>query len=97
MSQIGLETGSRAFQKMILSKLEWRFALLFGPYGTLEMILSSTNQKIPFLAGYLYGYPLDPYMVLSPAKEAVGVDGFWVQPFRDGSTGLTQPVRMAVA
>jgi hypothetical protein len=58
------------------------------------------NPKIPFLAGYLYGYPLDPYMVLSPTKGtkgAEGVDGFWVQPFRDGSTGFTQPVQMAVA
>jgi hypothetical protein len=97
MSQIGLETGSRAFQKMILSKLEWRFALLFGPYGTLEMILSSTNRKISFLGGYLYGYSLDPYMIISPIKGAVGVDGFWVQPFRDGSTGFTQPVWMTFA
>jgi hypothetical protein len=39
-----------------------------------EMILCLTNQKKLCLAGYLYGYPLDPYMVISLTREAAGGD-----------------------
>jgi hypothetical protein len=48
-------------------------------------------------AGYPYGFPPDPYVVLSPTRGAVGGDEFWVQPFRDGSLRFIQPVRMAIA
>jgi hypothetical protein len=61
------------------------------------MTLYLTNQKTLIFAGYPYGYPLDPYVVLSPTRGAAGSDGFWVQPFGDGSSGFIQPVRLAVA
>jgi hypothetical protein len=61
------------------------------------MTLSLTNQKILIYAGYPYGYPLDPYVVLSLARGAAGGDGFWVQPFGDGSSGFIQLVRLVVA
>jgi hypothetical protein len=35
-----------------------------------------TNQKTLLCAGYLYGYALDPYVVLSPTRRTSGVDGF---------------------
>jgi hypothetical protein len=38
-----------------------------------EMILCLTKKKLCF-AGYPYGYPLDPYMVISPTREAAGGD-----------------------
>jgi hypothetical protein len=37
-----------------------------------------TNQKTLLYAGYLYGYALDPYVILSPTRGTSGVDGFWV-------------------
>jgi hypothetical protein len=73
------------------------FVRLFGLYGTPEMILSLTSRKTFFYAGYSFGYPLDPYVVLSPTRGAARGDGFWVQPFGDGSSGFIQPVRLAVA
>jgi hypothetical protein len=48
-------------------------------------------------SGYPYGYSLDLYVVLSPTRETAGGDGFWVQPFGDGSSGSIQPVRVAIA
>jgi hypothetical protein len=49
-----------------------------------------------FLAGYPFGYPLDPYVVLSPAGGPTPGHGYWVQPFGDGSTGYLQPIWVAV-
>jgi hypothetical protein len=75
------------------------FARLFGQFGIQEMTLSLTRQKTLIFAGYPYVYPLDfiereknvyplnPYVVLSPTRGAAGGDGFWVQPFGDGSSG----------
>jgi hypothetical protein len=61
------------------------------------MILFSTNQKNhPFCKLFLW-LPKDPYVVLSPTRGAAGGDGFWVQPFGDGSSGFIQPVRLADA
>jgi hypothetical protein len=54
-------------------------------------------KKILRFAGYSYGYPLDSYVVLSPTREAVRGDGFWVQPIGNGSTRFITPVRVAVA
>jgi hypothetical protein len=73
------------------------FAQLFGKFGTQEMTLSLTSPKKLFFAGYPYDCPLDPYVVLSPTRGAAGGDGFWMQPFRDGSSRFIQPVRLAVA
>ena len=50
-----------------------------------------------FFAGYPIGYPLDPYVVLSPTSGASQCHGFWVQHFGDGSQGFIQPVRLAAA
>jgi hypothetical protein len=61
------------------------------------MILYLTNRKTLIFAGFPYGYPLDLYVVLSPIRRAAGSDGFWMQPFGDGSSGFIQPVRLAVA
>jgi hypothetical protein len=52
------------------------------------MILYLTNQKHLHSAGYSQGYPLD--VVLSPTRGAASSDGFWVQPFEDGSSGFIQ-------
>jgi hypothetical protein len=73
------------------------FARLFGQFGTQEMTLSLTSPKKLFFAGYPYGCPLDPYVVLSPTRGAAGGDGFWVEPFGDGSSKFIQPVWQAVA
>jgi hypothetical protein len=54
------------------------------------------KQKALIFAGYPYGYQLDSYMVLSPTRGAAGGNGFWVQPFGDGSLGYIQPVWLAV-
>jgi hypothetical protein len=39
------------------------------------------------LGGYSFGYPLDMYMVLSPAGGAAPGHGYWVQLFGDGILG----------
>jgi hypothetical protein len=57
---------------------------------------ASTCDPLSF-SGYPYGYLLDSYVVLSSTRGAAGGDGFWVQPFGDGSSGFIQPVRLAVA
>jgi hypothetical protein len=62
----------------------------FGLCGTQETILSLTNQKIFIFAGYPYGHPLDPYVVLSLTRGGAGGDGFWV-------SGFIQPVWLVVA
>jgi hypothetical protein len=49
-----------------------------------------------FFTGYSFGYPLDPYMVLSPTYGAPSGHGYLVQPFGNGSTGYIQPIRVAV-
>jgi hypothetical protein len=61
-----------------------------------DCIFNKTKKKLIY-AGYPYGYPLDPYVVLSPARGAVEGDGFWVQPCGDGSSGFIQLVRLVVA
>jgi hypothetical protein len=40
---------------------------------------------------------LDPYVVFSPTRGATGGDGFWVQPYGNGSSGFIQPVRLVIA
>jgi hypothetical protein len=61
------------------------------------MTLCLTNRRKIFLACYSYGYPLDPYVVLSSSREAAGYDRFWMKPFEDGSLKFIQPVRVAIA
>jgi hypothetical protein len=46
------------------------------------------------LVGYSFGYPLDPYVVFSPAGEAASGHEYWVQLIGDGSTGYLQPIRL---
>jgi hypothetical protein len=56
-------------------------------------------KKIKFFVihvGYPFGYPLDPYVVLSLAGGAMPRHGYWVQPFGNGSTQHIQPIRLAV-
>jgi hypothetical protein len=61
------------------------------------MILCLTNRKKLLPAGYPYGYPLDLYVVLSPIRGAAGGDGFWVQPFGNGRSGVIHLMRVAIA
>jgi hypothetical protein len=61
------------------------------------MTLSLTRQKTLIFVGYPYGYPLNPYVVLSLTRGAAGGDRFWVQPFGDSSSEYIQPVRLTVA
>jgi hypothetical protein len=96
MSLISLEIGSMVFQRKILFKLDWVYALWSWQYGILGTILCLTNQKKLFPTGYPHGYPLDSYVVLSPTRGAAGSDGFWVQPFGDSSSSFIQPVRLAI-
>jgi hypothetical protein len=51
----------------------------------LAIMINRAKENL-FLAGYSYGYPLDPYVVISPTRRAAGGDRFWVQPFGDGSS-----------
>jgi hypothetical protein len=60
-----------------------------------EMILFLVNQTHQFFARYPYGYPLDPYVILSPTSGGSARRGFQVQPAGHGSTGFIQPVRLA--
>jgi hypothetical protein len=62
-----------------------------------DHILKNLKKSKKKITVYSYGYPLDPYVVLSPTKEAAGGDEFWVQLFEDGSSRFIQPVRLAVA
>jgi hypothetical protein len=55
------------------------------------------KQKNTHFTGYSYGYPQDPYGVLSPTRGAAGGNRFWVQLFGDGSSGFIQPMRLTVA
>jgi hypothetical protein len=55
------------------------------------------GSKFPtFFAGYPFGYPLDSYVVLSPAGGAAPGHGYWVQLFGNGCAGYLQPIRVAV-
>jgi hypothetical protein len=47
-------------------------------------------------AGYSFDYPLDPYVVLSPACEAPLGHGYWVQSFGKSSTGYIEPIQVAI-
>jgi hypothetical protein len=47
-------------------------------------------------SGYFHGYPLDLYLVFTPARTVRGY-GFWVHPLGDGLSRFIQPVRVAVA
>jgi hypothetical protein len=60
-----------------------------------ETILYLTNQEHQLFAGYFFGYPLDPYVVLSPTNRELAGYGFWMQPTEDSSMGYIQPVRLA--
>jgi hypothetical protein len=71
----------------------WNTTIILATPSFLQVITKNTF----ILAGYSHGYPLDPYVVLSPTRGAASSDGFWVQPFGDGSSRFIQPVRMAVA
>jgi hypothetical protein len=41
-----------------------------------KMILSLTNQKTNFFAGFSHDYALDPYVVLSPISGREACHGF---------------------
>jgi hypothetical protein len=54
---------------------------------TVRNDVSINKKKFPiFYAGYSFGYLLDPYVVLSPARGCALGHRYWVQPFGDGST-----------
>jgi hypothetical protein len=72
-------------------------AVIWALWNTRNGFVFNKPKKKFLLAGYSYGYPLDPCVVLSLTRGAMGGDGFWVQPFGDGSSGFIQPVRLAVA
>jgi hypothetical protein len=72
-------------------------AIIWAIWNTWNDFIFNKTKKTLIFVGYPYGYPLDPYVVLSPTREAAGGDGFWVQLFGDGSSGYIQPVRLAVA
>jgi hypothetical protein len=72
-------------------------AMIWTMWNTRNDFIFNKPKKNLILASYSYGYPLDPYVVLSPTRGAACGDGFWVQPFGDGSSGFIQPVRMAIA
>jgi hypothetical protein len=61
-----------------------------------EMILYLTDQSSQLFVGYPFGYPLDPYVILSPAGGAASGHGYWVQPFGNGCEGYLQPIRVTV-
>jgi hypothetical protein len=62
----------------------------------MERAVQLTEAKnIGSSSGYPFGYPLDPYVVLSPAGGAAPGHGYWVQPFGNGCAGYIQPIRVA--
>jgi hypothetical protein len=88
--------GLMELSKMRKPTLELVYVLLCGLYGMFGTILSLTNQLFHHFAGFPFGYPLDPYVVLSPADGAAPGHGFWVQPFGNGCSGYIQPIWQAV-
>jgi hypothetical protein len=60
-------------------------AVIWALWNTRNDFVFNKPKKF-FLVGYSYGYAMDPYAVLSPTRGAAGGDGFWVQPFGDGSS-----------
>jgi hypothetical protein len=71
-------------------------AMVLAIWNTRNDFVFNKPKKKLFPAGYPHGYPLDSYVVLFPTREATGSDGFWVQPFRDGSSGFIQSVRLTI-
>jgi hypothetical protein len=71
-------------------------AVIWAIWNTRNDFVFNKLKKL-CLVGYSYGYPLDPYVVLSPTREAAGGDRFWVQPFGDNSSRFIQPVRLTLA
>jgi hypothetical protein len=69
-------------------------ALLWAVWNVRNDFTFQMKLSIIF-AGYSFGYPLYPYVVLFAAGGATPGYGYWVQPSGDGSTGFLQPVRLA--
>jgi hypothetical protein len=44
----------------------------------LNLVNMDLSDNTLIYACYPYGYPLDPYVVLSPARGEAGGNGFWV-------------------
>jgi hypothetical protein len=49
-----------------------------------------------FFSGYLYGFLLDPAVVLSAPRGSAGTNGYWMQPSANGRTGYLHSGWMAV-
>jgi hypothetical protein len=71
--------------------------VIWALWNNAKMTLCLRNREKNFVVGYSYGYPLDPYVVLSLTRGAAGGDEFWVQPFGDGNSEFIHPVRLAIA
>jgi hypothetical protein len=56
-------------------------ALFFGRYGMCGTISYLIRKVFHIPAGYSFAYPLDPYVVLSPAYGGVSSYEYWVHPF----------------
>jgi hypothetical protein len=56
--------------KKVKLTLELEYMLCFGQYGRCEIIAFLTKKKVSIIfAGYSFGYPLDPYVVLSSVQR----------------------------
>jgi hypothetical protein len=63
-------------------------ALWFGLYGTFVTVLPLTRQLSIIFTGYFYNYPLNSYVVISPAGRGAHNHGFLMHPFGNDSTKL---------
>jgi hypothetical protein len=49
-------------------------------------IQGEPSWSLKFVAGYSYGYTLDPAMVSFAPGGSAGANGYWMQPFADSRT-----------
>jgi hypothetical protein len=70
-------------------------ALLWAIWNVRNNCIFDKKKLSIISAGYSFGYPLDPYVVLSAPRGGAPCHGYWVQPTGNGSTGFLQPVRLA--
>jgi hypothetical protein len=72
-------------------------AVIWTMWNIRNDFIFNKSKKIFIFAGYPYGHPLDPYVVLSQIRGGAGGDGLWVQPFGDRCSRFIQPARLVVA
>jgi hypothetical protein len=73
--------------KKTKDRLELVCALFFGAIWKVrnDFVFNKKNFPIIF-AGYPYGYPLDPYVVLSTVGGGATCFEYWVQPTSNNNT-----------